>query len=125
MERVIELFHRKGSLPYYNLGVTHAEHALQSAYLAEYSNLRSPTLIVACLLHDIGHLVESDAVPMIHEGESLDDSVGVIDHEKIGADFARMNGYGSIIEDLILTHVDAKRVSKHEYNLSLWLRSAF
>ena len=67
---------------------------------------------MSCRLHDICHLVESDAVPMIHEGESLDDSVGVIDHEKIGADFARMNGYGSIIEDLILTHVDAKRVSK-------------
>ena len=109
---MVELFARKGSLPYYNLGVTHAEHALQCGYLAETRGLDN-TLVVAGLLHDIGHLCveDSEAVPMIHEGESLEESVGVIDHEGIGAGFVRSNGFGSIVEDLIFTHVDAKRVS--------------
>ena len=47
--------HRYGGEP-----VSQLEHALQCAALAERDGAE-PALVVAALLHDIGHLVDADA----------------------------------------------------------------
>ena len=47
--------------------VTQLNHALQCAYLAEKEN-STPALITACLLHDIGHLINENARSSIEHG---------------------------------------------------------
>ena len=52
---IVELYAARGGL-HYGEGVTQIEHAVQCAVLAETSSA-SAELIVASLLHDIGHLL--------------------------------------------------------------------
>ena len=53
---LIDLLNQRGSGAYLGEAVTQREHALQSAHLAEQAGA-VPPLIVAALLHDIGHLL--------------------------------------------------------------------
>jgi phosphonate degradation associated HDIG domain protein len=65
---------------YYDESVTQTQHALQSAALAEADGADTP-LIVAALLHDIGHLLVDE-----HSGRDgflTNDA----EHERIGATF--------------------------------------
>ena len=55
IEEILDLYRRRGGATY-GEGVTQSQHALQSAWLAEKSGA-APELIVAALLHDIGHLL--------------------------------------------------------------------
>ena len=56
IEQIAGLFERRGPLLYPGEPVTQLEHALQCARLAEEAD-SPPELIVACLLHDLGHLL--------------------------------------------------------------------
>jgi phosphonate degradation associated HDIG domain protein len=58
LEEMEQLYATRGGL-HYGEGVTQVEHALQSAALAK-AHGGSSSLIVAALLHDIGHLFESE-----------------------------------------------------------------
>lgn len=58
LEGIERLYAARGGL-HYGEGVTQIEHALQSAVLAEAQGC-TPALIVAALLHDIGHLFEKE-----------------------------------------------------------------
>lgn len=58
LEDLVQLYAARGCL-HYGEGVTQVEHALQCASLAENHGC-SPDLIVAALLHDIGHLFEKE-----------------------------------------------------------------
>jgi phosphonate degradation associated HDIG domain protein len=81
-------------------GVTQLQHALQCARLAEQAGA-GDELIVAALLHDLGHLIQRDA-----HGEldpSLDDA-----HQYIALPFLR-RWYGPGVLEPIKLHVDAKR----------------
>jgi predicted HD phosphohydrolase len=40
---------------------------------------------------------------------------GVVDHEKIGADYLRGKGFSSVIASLVENHVQAKRYLTHHY----------
>jgi gamma-butyrobetaine dioxygenase len=53
---LIDLLNQRGSGAYLGESVTQREHALQSALLAESAGAAAP-LIVAALLHDIGHIL--------------------------------------------------------------------
>jgi predicted HD phosphohydrolase len=70
--------------------VTQLDHALQAAALAEADGA-SDVLIVAALLHDIGHLVSPD-----------------LDHETVGARFLGPP-FGSAVAGPVALHVQAKR----------------
>ena len=59
LEDVVRLFAEKGRL-HYGEGVSQLEHALQCASLAEAAG-EPDSLVVAALLHDIGHLTEDEA----------------------------------------------------------------
>ena len=81
-------------------GVTQLQHALQCARLAEQA-AASDELIVAALLHDLGHLIQRDA-----RGEldpAIDDA-----HQYIALPFLR-RWYGPGVLEPIKLHVDAKR----------------
>ena len=75
---LLMLFKTRGHQQYGGEAVTQLEHALQCATLAETGN-QSQEMIVACLLHDIGHLLdkssdrekndnhESRAIPLLQQ----------------------------------------------------------
>lgn len=59
LEDIDLLFDRHGHTQYTGEPVTQLQHALQTAALAEQEGA-SPSLIVASLLHDLGHMLEDN-----------------------------------------------------------------
>lgn len=94
------IFHARGSEQYDGEPVSHLEHALQSAHLAEQAEA-GPQLITACLLHDIGHLLSRRAGTPTLDG--VDDT-----HQRLGAMYLR-GLFAPAVTDAIGLHVDAKR----------------
>lgn len=85
-----EIFLTQGKKQYGGEAVSQLEHALQCAYLAEKAEA-TPTMIMACLLHDLGHLIgKGDR----HEENALD----------ILGDL-----FGEEVTEPIRLHVKAKR----------------
>lgn len=76
IRELLTLLVTKGRVPYREIKVTHLEHALQCAALAQTQGA-SPSLIVAALLHDIGHLMRDQndlhyrSVDLNHELRSI------------------------------------------------------
>jgi [1-hydroxy-2-(trimethylamino)ethyl]phosphonate dioxygenase len=99
-EQILELFESRGHDAYFGEGVSQQEHALQTAALAEQSNAPAP-LIVAALLHDIGHLIHG--LPENIAAQGVDGY-----HETAGANWLGRN-FGPEVTEPIRLHVDAKR----------------
>lgn len=97
---VIDLFRRHGGSQYGGEAVSQLEHALQAATCAE-SERASSELIVAALLHDIGHLLHD--LPDDAADQGLDDR-----HELLGAQWLEQRFCPAVVEPVKL-HVDAKR----------------
>ena len=57
IDDIMSLFQTKGNTEYGGEKVSQLEHALQAAHLAQTENA-PPALVVAALLHDIGHLMD-------------------------------------------------------------------
>ncbi len=89
--------------------VSQLEHALQAAYFASQDSPNHPSLIVAALLHDIGHLVVDAKTEFMAE-------LGVLHHEETGALFLKNLGFNDEVSNLVKLHVAAKRylVSKFD-----------
>jgi len=95
-----QLFARHGAAQYSGEPVTQLEHALQTAHFAEQSEA-SDALVTACLLHDLGHLLnEQGETPTLR---GIDDS-----HQYFALPFLR-GLFGDSVLDAIRLHVDAKR----------------
>jgi phosphonate degradation associated HDIG domain protein len=107
VEELQAIYLSKGALRYEiggASGVTQLEHALQTAALAERSGAHDE-LIVAALLHDLGHLIQSEhMVTASGELDSAHDDV----HQYIALPFLR-RWFGVGVLDPIKLHVDAKR----------------
>ncbi|MFM7425714.1 MAG: phosphonate degradation HD-domain oxygenase [Elainella sp.] len=58
LDHLVELLLDRGTQQYDGEAVSQLDHALQAAAQAQ-SQSASPSLITACLLHDVGHLLES------------------------------------------------------------------
>jgi phosphonate degradation associated HDIG domain protein len=100
LEDIELLFSRHGAAQYSGEPVTQLEHALQTAYLAEQSDARDE-LVTACLLHDLGHLLnEQGETPTLR---GIDDT-----HQYFALPFLR-GVFPSAVLDAIKLHVDAKR----------------
>lgn len=84
----------------YDEDVSQLAHALQCAALAKYENA-SDELIVAALLHDIGHLFEI-------ERNNGPDYRSDLRHEVSGSEFLG-EFFSEAVTDPIAMHVDAKR----------------
>ncbi|MDQ3187739.1 MAG: HD domain-containing protein [Pseudomonadota bacterium] len=94
------LFIAKGGRMYAGEPVTQLQHALQSAQLAEQSGANA-ALIVAALLHDLGHMVNDQGESPTLRG--IDDR-----HEYVALPFLRGLFDDAVLQTIRL-HVDAKR----------------
>ncbi len=101
IDETIALLERSAAEAYYGEPVTQLEHALQTAQLAQNADADEET-ILAALLHDIGHVLDSG---------HLHADLGVIDHDAQGAVWLREHGYSERLVDLVSAHVAAKRSS--------------
>ena len=89
-----------GATAYFGEPVTQLEHALQTAALAERASA-SDALVVAALLHDIGHLLAAATGSPLPAGVSSP-------HEEVG-DLWLSNHFGPAVTEPIRLHVAAKR----------------
>ena len=101
MDYIKELFEKYGEYDYIGEDVSQMRHKIECAMLAENDG-QSDEVIIACLLHDIGHLIGIDK-------KLENDDFGIINHEQIAMDFLRENNFKSPIPELIYNHVNAKR----------------
>jgi [1-hydroxy-2-(trimethylamino)ethyl]phosphonate dioxygenase len=99
-EEIAAVFARRGAGAYFGESVSMSEHALQAAYFAQSAGA-PPALILAALLHDIGHLVEE--VP-----DDLADWVVDAHHEQVGGRWLATRFPAEVFEPVRL-HVPAKR----------------
>lgn len=95
-----QLFEQAGTRLYGGEAVTQSEHALQCAWLAEQSGA-GDSLVIACLLHDLGHLLFEPSEQLLAEGR--DDL-----HQCRAVSCLRGLLPDDVIEPIRL-HVDAKR----------------
>jgi phosphonate degradation associated HDIG domain protein len=100
VEEIVALFEKRGAAAYFGEPVSMTEHSLQAAYLAQ-SEAAPAALIVAALLHDVGHLVED--VP-----DELDDWKRDARHEEVGGRWLAQRFPAAVWEPVRL-HVPAKR----------------
>lgn len=100
VQEIRGLFEHGGASLYGGEAVTQLEHALQAAALAEAEEA-GPELIVAALLHDIGHLLHD--LPDDAPDHGVDDV-----HEALAGDWLA-GQFGPGVTEPIRLHVDAKR----------------
>jgi len=104
LDAIAHHFAVAGGRMYAGEPVTQLEHALQAAAAAEAA-AATPALVVAALLHDIGHLVNDQGETPTARG--IDDR-----HEIIAARWLR-SLFGEDVTEPIRLHVDAKRYLCH------------
>ena len=101
VQEILEIYKRYGQESY-GENITQTEHALQSAVLAHKEGFEDE-VIIAALLHDIGHLI-------VQEPEAkMEENLGAIDHEAVGAKFLRQKGFSEKVCTLVKGHVAGKR----------------
>jgi phosphonate degradation associated HDIG domain protein len=99
-DEVFLLFGRRGREAYFGEDVSILEHSLQAAWLASRSDAK-PYLVIAALLHDVGHLLHGLA-----EDIAQHDIDGR--HEVAGEEWLRSR-FGPGVSEPVRLHVDAKR----------------
>jgi gamma-butyrobetaine dioxygenase len=100
VDTVARLFAIGGAGAYFGEAVSQAEHALQAAHLAERS-AAADTLVIAALLHDVGHLLHGLPEEIAERG--IDGR-----HEQGGASWLAVH-FGPTISEPVRLHVAAKR----------------
>jgi phosphonate degradation associated HDIG domain protein len=100
LDDIRHLFDTHGAMAYSGEPVTQLQHALQTASLAEGAGA-SHELIVAALLHDLGHLLNVQGETPTERG--IDDL-----HQYYALPFLRPTFSDAVLEPIRL-HVDAKR----------------
>ena len=99
-DEIFGIFTKRGTDAYFGECVSVTEHGLQSAWFAQ-QEAAPASLIVAALLHDIGHLIDDTPYDF---GEWTEDQR----HELIGAGWLARR-FGPEVSDPVRLHVPAKR----------------
>ena len=99
-DELLEIYARRGTEAYFGEAVTMLEHGLQAAYFAT-ARSAPDALVVAALLHDIGHLIEP--VP-----DQINDWTCDAGHERSGAGWLAGH-FGPEVSEPVRLHVPAKR----------------
>jgi len=100
VDEIFKIFQNRGDEAYFGEPVSQKEHALQAAHQAEQEGA-PPSLVVAALLHDIGHLVHG-------LGEDVADRGVDARHEDAGEAWLARHFPPEVTEPVKL-HVAAKR----------------
>ena len=106
VNQLFGLYETHGDADYIGEPVSQLEHMWQAAALAEAEGY-DDEVVLAAFFHDLGHLCESGGASM--------DGFGVVDHEKLGADYLRARGFSARLAELVQSHVLAKRYLTHKY----------
>lgn len=101
VEEVLALLEGAGDAGYIGEPVSQRAHALQCAAAAERAGAPGEEVLGA-LLHDVGHLCAPPDAPRM-------DDLGVLEHERLGAEYLRARGFSEAVCDLVESHVAAKR----------------
>ena len=113
--RIVSLFSHFSNENYIGEPVSILEHSWQAYELAVDAD-ENPTVALACLLHDVGHLLGLEAgFPPGMNG------FGTPDHENIAANFLKKLHFPDDLSYLVSQHVNAKRYLVHrvaDYPLS-------
>jgi gamma-butyrobetaine dioxygenase len=99
-DELLSIYARRGSAAYFGEAVSMIEHSLQAAYFARAADA-ADALVVAALLHDIGHLLES--VP-----DDIADWKTDAGHELSGSRWLAAR-FGPEVCEPVRLHVPAKR----------------
>lgn len=113
--KILNLYIKYGSSDYIGENLTQIEHGIQCADVAtndtrlqQYDSYIRNCVIVASLLHDIGHLVGIECNEMeMKEDNGL--NLGIVGHEGIGSNYLRECGMPELVCELVQSHVLAKR----------------
>jgi len=105
---VFELYDKHGAAEYAGEKVSQLEHMVQAAQLALQGGF-DDEVVLAAFLHDVGHLLPID------EAHNSMDGYGMMDHERVGADYLRTLGFSDRVCRLIASHVNAKRYLTWKY----------
>jgi [1-hydroxy-2-(trimethylamino)ethyl]phosphonate dioxygenase len=100
VETILQMFAVAGNAAYFGEVVSQTEHALQSAHLARSAGANDE-LVVAALLHDVGHLLRG--FPENAAAHGIDDT-----HEDVGAAWLEQH-FGLAVSVPVRLHVAAKR----------------
>ena len=100
LSEIFAIYGSRGGGAYFGEHVTMVEHGLQAAHFAQAEAAPEP-LVVAALLHDVGHLIES--VP-----DSIEEWHADARHEVTGASWLSQRFPAEVSEPVRL-HVPAKR----------------
>jgi len=99
---IMLLFEKYGAEDYDGEPVSQTSHMIQCAMQA-MGDGEDMELILGAFLHDIGHLLKHEM-----QTEAMG-NYGVVNHERIGADYLRAKGFSERICAMVEKHVDAKR----------------
>jgi phosphonate degradation associated HDIG domain protein len=99
-EEIQRLYAGRGAMAYFGESVSMSEHSLQAAHFAK-AEAAPPALVIAALLHDVGHLLD-DVPEDIHEWETD------ARHEEVGGRWLARHFPAAVFEPVRL-HVPAKR----------------
>jgi phosphonate degradation associated HDIG domain protein len=97
---ILALYESRGAQAYFGERVSMAEHGLQAAHFARAQGAPQ-ALVIAALLHDIGHLLED-------RPEEIEDWTLDARHEELGARWLAQHFDAAVCEPVRL-HVAAKR----------------
>lgn len=107
-DEIIDLLLSNGGSEYIGEPVTKLEHMVQSAEIAAEKGF-GEELILAALLHDIGHI----CVPTTEYNNMS--GLGLQDHELLGATFLQSRGFSDRVIQAVALHVPAKRYLCYKY----------
>jgi phosphonate degradation associated HDIG domain protein len=99
-DELLAIYDRSGAELYFGEPVTVTEHCLQAAHFAQVAKAPE-ALVIAALLHDIGHLIE--AVP-----DDIADWKADAQHELSGGRWLSAR-FGAEVSEPVRLHVPAKR----------------
>jgi [1-hydroxy-2-(trimethylamino)ethyl]phosphonate dioxygenase len=100
VDEIIQHYAAHGTSHFDEVDVTQLGHALQCAHQAERAGA-SAAMVTACLLHDVGHLINIDARAAIDRGEDATHEIRAVQY--LG------QWFDADVLEPIRWHVDAKR----------------